>query len=226
MKRDAFFERLNDTLDRREKPEQDHALQAAAAENAEYEQLLASQQRLFRGLKTLKPKTPDLSDRILAQMETPAEVAPQTSVPRSAWLSVLAVAAVALLAVGLMWSNGTGPDVVVKQPMEAETPDETPEQPTEGKLVQQDQPDVPANPAEKPLPELMQEMRKRYYALAEETTNSFSEVALLLPSPQPEPMNDSEEWIPNVGRQIGPLTSPVGNAFDYLLNALPADDQG
>lgn len=223
MKRDAFFEQLNHVLDQRKNPDHDDALQAAAADNADYEQLLIAQKQLLQHVSDRRPTSPDLSERILAEISSGPELAAKSNDRSKVWVGALLMAAAALVAV-FAWNSIPAENGNVELVEESQTqPREEPEQLTAPQIVENP---VRETAPEKPLPELMQEMQQRYYALAEETGNTFSEVALLLPSTPSDPMDVSGNWIPDVGRQISPLTSPVGSAFDFLLDALPSDDQG
>lgn len=248
---DEFQRRLHEALDARREPERDPWIAEQVRRDPECRELLAGYSTLLEGLARSPCPVPsaDLADRVLAElMAVPVEIAAPDEQPATisilsyqrvaSWVAL--AAALLLVAFGLWRSRshpdpvpapGSAPDIATNDADNDSAPGTVPPPhrppvPKGNRLPESDP--NPDQPHPVPLDALAEEFRSRSWLLAEETQESFSEVALLLPTmnrtqgsgtPAAEPRD--RPLIDQFREGLSPVTTGVGPALDYLWNALP-----
>lgn len=236
-----FARRLDEALDEGRSLDDPQWLEAAR-DDAGRRELLEGYRALSEGLRQRRARpqarpSADLASRVLAQLRDESSLekktlaAPSRTLRFSRTVTWAAYAAAACLVVAplIYFQMRTIEDVnkvAVKQTPVPEVPkivhvEKTPDAPPVSPSVAAD---APRNdPA---LRTLVAEAGGRYLALAQETRESFAEVAVLLPSvPARDPQADAKkQWIDQVGDGLKPVTRSVGGAFDFLLQAIPIEE--
>lgn len=190
-----FEDRFNRLLDHRLSPDEDERLVDHAQGCAACAGLLAGQQRLFTGLRTIGCHPPaDLAERVMARRHI------EVQSRRAAWRNI---GWTVLLASAASWAGFSlfalrppaQPPAVVEQPA-----DHPPQSAAGGSLAMQRLSAGPAREAERLTPEQVREYRRALEGLAALELNDVSET--LEPS-------------------IRPIQSSFGLAIDALRRTLP-----
>lgn len=227
MRPEAFNARVNELLDRRERPEDDEQLRAFAAESSLYRDALAAQQRLFEGIEADEiPELPaDFAQRVVAQaMQSEAALNESqlaeivaSRVARRSWIFELAaVAALALVAIA-GWSAldqpaGTSVSIVSK-------PNQTDTSPDSHVVAERET--APVNAAEEsptaPQIAVTQESNNaRYDELYRAILNRLPDRTA-----QDELLARRPEWVDEVATGLRPVATSLGGAINTLRSTLP-----
>jgi len=236
-----FARRLDEALDERRSLDDPQWLEAAR-DDAGHRELLEGYRALGEGLRQRRARpqerpSANLAVRVLSQLHDESSLEKKSLAPppstmsfaRAVTWAAFAAAACLVIAPLVYFQIGTiqvvNP-VAVKQTPAPEAPQiaHVEKTPVASPVPPSVAPDAPRNdPA---LRALMAEAGGRYLALAQETRESFAEVAVLLPSvPARDPQAEAKkQWIDQVGDGLKPVTRSVGGAFDFLLQAIPIEE--
>jgi len=87
----------------------------------------------------------------------------------------------------------------------------------------------PADPvSDSPVETIVQGAELAYLDLANEAAHAVAGATTLVPRPgsakaPPRSGDESDRWVDDVGRQFEPVSKSLGQAFQFLLEAVPAD---
>lgn len=202
MQCEIFETRLNQILDRRQRPETDNELLAHAQECEACRDALAAQEFLFEGLELLE--TPELSPgfarRVVASALAEAAPSPRAGAFRPThWLALSAIAAaivVAVVSAPFVWNLG---DKVAKR------------EPTE--------PVVPPPAIAKSNPAIAVPPTLPQNGLVQNV--DYREMFEQFPNNLPEAQRDALQSVEQIPGGLRPITNSFGVAVGLIRNTLP-----
>ena len=248
MRQDEFFDRINDLLDRRLRPEEDPELQSAAALNEEHGQVLSAQAALLDGLdqEQLPECSGDFSAQVLAGVQSDRQstddddpavcnsrrpAAANARLNRTAWSAGAAVAVLLLLAAFGVW-RVYGPKPVAGGPAGPATPESAAHLSDTAAA----QPETRVSPAaeQAPSPPVLavdsvprpEQSPSPSAEVPTDLPSLYEALAALSEKLPPEVADEAlamtrVEWIDEVALGLRPAASSVGGAINALRNIPP-----
>jgi hypothetical protein len=98
----------------------------------------------------------------------------------------------------------------------------------ESSRIVQNQPVAIKTVAAEPVQAMVQNVETAYLDLASEAADAVAGATVLVPRPSPggataKSGDENDRWVDDVGRQFEPVSKNLSQAFQFLINAVPAD---